>query len=95
VTDGGVFHFSEDGNIRRFAPHVPATNPSHRPAVWAIGGSHAALYWFPRDCPRISVWASTPEQRQVLTDTFATEASFLLAAEIGWLDRIRSTRLYQ
>lgn len=96
MTDrGGVFHFSEDGNIRRFAPHVPATNPSHPPAVWAIGAARAPLYWFPRDCPRISVWADTAEQQRVLTDTFDTEASVVLAAETGWLPRIRNARLYR
>jgi hypothetical protein len=91
----GVYHFSEDGTIRRFAPHVPSTNPSHPPAVWAIDADHAQLYWFPRDCPRISVWATDDGEQELLTRTFATEANRILATEIGWLPGIRAARLYR
>ena len=90
-----VYHFSEDGSLKRFAPHVPPTNPSHPPAVWAIDAAHAPLYWFPRHCPRVSVWANDPYQHVVLRDRFGTEASRISAAETGWFDRIRSTRLYR
>ena len=90
-----VYHFSEDGTLRRFAPHVPPTNPSHPAAVWAIDEAHAPLYWFPRHCPRVSVWANDPDQHVVLRDRFGTEASRISAAETGWFDRIRSTRLYR
>ena len=90
-----VFHYSEDGTIRRFAPHVPPTNPSHRPAVWAIDASHSPLYWFPRHCPRISVWATEPEQQERLSELFETEASRVCAAESEWLSRIREGRLFR
>ena len=90
-----VYHFSEDGTLKRFAPHVPPTNPSHPPAVWAIDAAHAPLYWFPRHCPRVSVWANDPEQHAMLRDRFGTEAARICAAETGWFDRIRSTRLYR
>jgi len=33
-----VYHYSEDGTIRRFAPHVPQSNPAHPASVWAIDG---------------------------------------------------------
>ena len=90
-----VYHFSEDGTLKRFAPHVPPTNPSHPPAVWAIDELHAPLYWFPRHCPRVSVWAHDDEQRALLRDRFGTEASRICAAECGWLERMRTTRLYR
>lgn len=90
-----VFHYSEDGTIRRFAPHVPPTNPSHPPAVWAIDQAHSPLYWFPRDCPRISVWANTDEQQAQLGEVFETEATRICAAESNWLDRIRGARVYR
>jgi hypothetical protein len=90
-----VYHFSEDGTLRRFAPHVPPTNPSQPPAVWAIDGEHAPLYWFPRHCPRISVWARDDEQQERLTERFGTEARRLCAAESGWLARVRDVRLYR
>ncbi len=90
-----LFHFSEDGTISRFAPHVPQTNPSHPPAVWAMDAEHAPLFWFPRDCPRISVWANDDRQRSVLRDTFNTEADRICACESHWLDGIRRARLYR
>ena len=49
-----LFHFSHDPSIERFTPHVPATNPSQSPSVWAIDAEHAPLYWFPRNCPRVT-----------------------------------------
>lgn len=90
-----VYHFSEDGSIRRFAPHVPPTNPSHPAAVWAIDADHAPLYWFPRDCPRISVWARDDAQRAVLAERFGTEATRVCAFEAGWFERVRTTRLHR
>jgi hypothetical protein len=90
-----VYHFSEDSTLRRFAPHVPPSNPSHPPAVWAVDDEHAPLYWFPRVVPRISVWAYDDHQQRRLTERFATEAHRICAAEQLWLDEIRSARIYR
>ena len=90
-----VYHFSEDGSIARFVPHVPLTNPSHPPAVWAIDAAHAPVYWFPRDCPRISVWAYDDDQQAVLSERFGTTASRVSACESGWFERIRAARLHR
>lgn len=90
-----VFHYSEDGSIGRFAPHVPQTNPSHPPAVWALDAEHSPLYWFPRDCPRISVWANDDEQRAVLRETFNTDADRICACESHWLDRVSRAKVYR
>ena len=90
-----VFHFSEDGSIRRFAPVVPPSNPGHPPVVWAIDEVHAPLYWFPRRCPRVSVWARDDAERAVLAERFGTDATRLSAAETGWLDQIRACRLHR
>lgn len=90
-----VYHFSEDSTLRRFAPHVAPSNPSHPPAVWTIDAEHAPLYWFPRAVPRISVWAYDDEQQQVLTERFQTEAHRICAAEQVWLDEIRAARIYR
>jgi len=90
-----VFHFSEDGSIARFSPHVPPSNPGHPPAVWAIDDEHAPLYWFPRHCPRLSVWADGDDQREVLAAMFHTDARRICAAETKWFDRIRTCRLFR
>ena len=90
-----VYHYSEDGSIRRFTPHVPPSNPSHPPAVWALDEEHSPLYWFPRNCPRISVWAYDADQQRRLSEIFETEASRICAAETAWIDTIRRTRVYE
>lgn len=95
VVPATLYLLSEDGTHTRFVPHVPQTNPSHPPAVWALDAEHAPLYWFPRNCPRISVWASSPEQQEILTATFQTDASRICAAESRWLDGIRRARVYR
>ena len=89
-----LLHFSEDPSITRFMPHVPPTNPTQAPAVWAIDARHAPVYWFPRNCPRGAVWADTDEQRAALRLTFHTSASRVQATELDWLERIRSARLF-
>lgn len=90
-----VYHYSEDGSIRRFTPHVPPSNPSHPPAVWALDEAHAPLYWFPRNCPRISVWAYDDDQRRRLSEIFHTEASRICAAETSWIEPMRRARVYE
>ncbi len=89
-----LLHFSEDPTITRFVPHVPPTNPSQPPAVWAIDAEHAPVYWFPRDCPRGAVWANTDEQAAVLERLFLSPSRRVQATELGWLDRIRQAQLY-
>jgi len=89
-----LLHFSEDPSITRFAPHVPPTNPTHEPAVWAIDAEHAPVYWFPRECPRGSVWASDDAQQAILHERFLTTASRVHATELAWLDRMRTVELY-
>jgi|ERR1035437_264431 hypothetical protein len=61
-----LFHFSEDPAIAKFDPRpvqVASDRPAGRewlngPLVWAIEESHQRLYLFPRDCPRILLWAT-------------------------------------
>jgi hypothetical protein len=89
-----LLHFSEDPSIDRFVPHVPPTNPGQAPAVWAIDTAHAPVYWFPRDCPRGSVWANDDEQHRRLERLFQTAARRVQATELAWLGRMQSARLY-
>lgn len=90
-----VLHYSEDPDIEVFRPHVPDTNPRQSPAVWAIEPDAAPLYWFPRDCPRVTVWANDPDQQRVLADRFDTRVTrvhFARSPDRTW---IRSTTLYE
>ncbi len=66
-----LFHFSDDPNIQTFVPRpvrVSIERPEgmdwlNGPLVWAIDEAHEPLYLFPRECPRILLWA-TPETKQ-------------------------------
>jgi len=83
-----LWHVSEDATIERFAPHVSRTATSREPRVWAVDTRHLPFYWFPRECPRGTFWA-TPE-------TTADDARLLGGAarvhlvEAGWIERMRS-----
>lgn len=90
-----VYHFSDDGAIERFVPRPAPSDPSRPPSVWAVGPEHAPLYWFPRHCPRVSVWANNAAQHAVMRERFATEATRVCAFETGWLDRLRTTQLFR
>jgi hypothetical protein len=77
-----LLHYSEDPTIETFRPHVPATNPDRPPMVWTVDEVHAPLFWFPRDCPRITFW---PDDRSWRVH----------AIEAAWLDRVRTCRLHE
>ena len=90
-----LLHYSEDATITRFVPHVPPSNPTQRAAVWAIDSGHAPLYWFPRDCPRVVVWANDDDQARRLATRFETTARRVQAAPARWEARVRATILYE
>jgi hypothetical protein len=89
-----LFHFSEDPTIARFVPHVPATNPGAGAHVWAIDADHAPLYWFPRDCPRVTVWATDPNEQIRLAERFDTAASRVHWMGSDWVERFDAVGLY-
>ena len=91
-----LFHFSEDPSIGQFVPHVAATSDVETPLVWAIDAEHADLYYFPRDCPRVTfreLPGTSPADRDRCLG-FST-ARRVAAIEAAWLDRLRDTRLYR
>ncbi len=90
-----LHHFSEDPSIERFVPHVPPTNPTRSPAVWAIDEAHSPLYWFPRDCPRVTAWPRDDTEKRAFREAFGTTAARVHAIELGWLERVRCTTLYR
>ena len=74
---------------------MPKTNPDQRPAVWAIDADHAPLYWFPRDCPRVTAWPRHSGEQDEFERRLATSTRRLHAIETGWLERMRTTQLYR
>jgi hypothetical protein len=88
-----LWHFSEDASLTRFRPRAAGRG---RPAlVWAVDTRHAPLFWFPRDCPRGCIWATsatTPEDHERFFGQSA--ANRVHVVEAGWLQRIRDCGLY-
>jgi hypothetical protein len=92
---GQVLHFSEDPAITRFVPHVAATARQREAYVWAVDASRAPDYWFPRACPRAMAWTtpatSEADRAHVLGPGGGDRVH---AIEYGWLDALRTVRLF-
>lgn len=104
--DGGVklFHFSDNGSIRRFVPRpVTVTSPRppgqerlNGPLVWAIDEAHQAMYLFPRDCPRVLLWPVETTRDEEREYWFARgDARFIAFVEWTWLEPLVQARLYR
>jgi hypothetical protein len=83
---------SEDPAIRAFEPHVSATASTDEPRVWAVDTRHLPLYWFPRDCPRATFWATAKTAPDDLV--LLAGAARVHAVEGGWLERMRETCVF-
>jgi hypothetical protein len=92
---GQVLHFSEDPLITRFEPHVAPTTTRRDPLVWAVDAARSPGYWFPRDCPRAMAWArpgTAAVDRAVILGPGGGER--VHAIEYGWLEALRTVRLF-
>ncbi len=93
-----VYHISDRPDIAIFEPRP---NPPHNPhdlpdpVVWAIGRRLLHNYLFPRDCPRVTFYA-TPDSDAADVERFfgQTTARSIVAIDSGWLDRVRNGSLY-
>ncbi len=91
----GLWHVSEDPGLRRFEPHVPATNTSAEPAVWAVDTRHLPTFWFPRDCPRGCIWPGEHTSETDIETFFGQSAAQRVhVIEAAWLDAMRACRLF-
>jgi len=88
-----LWHVSENPSIELFAPHVSATAALDEPLVWAIDTRHLPLYWFPRDCPRGTFWATAATDPYDAARLLAG-SSRVHAIEEAWLDRMRTTPVF-
>jgi hypothetical protein len=86
---------SDDPAIARFVPHRAPTALSDEPLVWAIDTRHLPLYWFPRDCPRCTFWASDATTDGDV-DAFlrGDRDRRVHVIEDGWQERVRTARLF-
>jgi hypothetical protein len=90
-----LWHFSEDPSLRVFRPHIPASNPTSPPLVWAIDTRHAPMFWFPRDCPRCCAWRTSTTTAEDREEFFGqTQADRIHVIESDWLANMAAVRLY-
>ena len=86
-----LFHISEEPGITRFEPR--ASEYATGLVVWAIEEPRLCNYLVPRECPRVTYYAgagTTAADAQ----RFLGSSPAVVAIESGWLERLRSTRLY-
>jgi hypothetical protein len=86
-----LFHVSEESRIERFEPR--ASEYTAEPVVWAIDADRLRNYLVPRECPRVTYYAG-PETAEADVERFLGSTPAVVAVESGWLDRLRSCRLY-
>jgi hypothetical protein len=91
---GQVLHFSEDPTITHFVPHVPVVPSTPEPYVWAVDWPRCPDYWFPRDCPRVLAWPLPTTSADDRDRLLGPGGARLHAVEYGWLDAIRTVRLF-
>lgn len=87
-----VYHVSETPGITCFDPRA---DDKGRNLVWAIGESRLHNYLLPRDCPRVTYYATTattPADRRAFFSV--SDAGSVVAIEQAWLPALRSTQLY-
>jgi len=86
-----LFHVSEDPGIERFEPR--ASEYAGEPAVWAIDAARLHNYLVPRECPRVTYYANG-ETTAADVERFLGSSPAVVAVEHGWLEQLRSCRLY-
>jgi hypothetical protein len=86
-----LFHVSEEAGIERFEPR-PSPSADGL-VVWAVDQDRLRNYLLPRQCPRVTYYAG-PDTAAADVARFLGPGPAVVAVEIGWLDRIRSCRLF-
>jgi hypothetical protein len=88
-----LWHVSEDPTIVEFHPHLAATADEEEPFVWAIDTRHLPMYWFPRDCPRLTFWAHSGSSDGDVARLVGKRSRRVHAIQEDWLDRVRRARV--
>lgn len=93
-----LYHISDKPGIKRFDPR-PAPSKSVKQKglmVWAIDYEHLHNYLLPRDCPRVTFFASEDSDPKDIEKLMGgTSASHVVAIEARWLPEVQKQCLYQ
>lgn len=61
--------------------------------MWAVNAARLRNYLVPRECPRVTFYAGS-ETTAADVERFLGSSPAVVAIEAGWLERLRSCRLY-
>ena len=86
-----LFHVSEESGIDAFEPRP--SGYVAEPVVWAIDEVRLRNYLLPRDCPRVTYYAGR-DTSAADVERFLGSSPAVVAIENGWVERVRSCRLY-
>lgn len=92
-----LFHVSEDNNIEIFEPRKPSRPDMQESAslVWAINELCLPNFLTPRDCPRVTYHIIDSTTNLDKKKYFSsTQASYVVAIEQDWLEKMINTTLY-
>jgi hypothetical protein len=93
-----LYHISDKPGIKRFDPR-PAPSKSAKQEglmVWAIDYEHLHNYLLPRNCPRVTFYASeNSDPKDVERMMCGTPAKHIVAIENRWLAEIQKQCFYQ
>ena len=86
-----VYHVSEEPGLQVFAPRPDAEGV---PRVWAIDDARLHNYLVPRDCPRVTFYATEETTEADRQRYIPHGASSVVAIERAWLRRALEAQLY-
>ena len=93
-----LFHVSEEPGIERFVPRPSRSthNTVNGDVVWAVAEAGLYNYLVPRNCPRVSFYASdSTQEADVVTFLDGDRTKRVLAVEADWLERCLETTLFR
>ena len=90
-----LYHFSDDPHITCFEPR-PSPNPSVKVdgnVVFAVGEHTMVNFLLPRECPRVTFYA-LPESKPENVARLLNGSRYVIAIELGWLERVMHGRIH-
>ena len=91
-----IFHVSEKPNIKLFKPRPSPSKIKglNKDCVFAIADELLHNYLLPRDCPRITYYASNKSLPADIQRFITPGVKFTIVTESGWYHKIKGSRLY-
>src|SRR5512147_2708244 len=86
-----LFHVSEEPSIERLEPRRAV--PGDDALVWAIDAGHVRNYLLPRDCPRVTFYATGATKPEDAARFLGTSRA-VVAIEREWLERVQRVQLH-